>query len=613
MDIQHFREKIFPYLPDSAGVYQFVGEADKVLYVGKAKNLKNRVASYFNNLHQHTGKTKLLVKKAINIEFTVVETEHDALLLENAFIKKYQPKYNVDLKDDKSYPFIVIKNERFPRLFLTRRKVNDGSEYLGPFTSVAKVRDVLEFLRRVYPIRSCNYNLSDENISKGKFKVCLEYHIGNCLGPCEARQSEEDYNHNIQQIRQILKGETAGVMRHVKQEMMDRAEAFEFEAAEKLKERLQFLKQFQSKSAVVSPHIDNVDVFHIEMVGDKGFVSYFKLINGSIIQTSALQVKRKLDESASDLLSYAILNIRDQYQSAAHEIIVPFRPEYSFDDIVITVPQRGEKKKLLNLAYKNALEFKNRVLTKLDKHKSQSRNTIRILEQLKSDFHMQELPQHIECFDNSNIQGTTPVASAVVFKDGKPVKKDYRHYNIKSVIGPDDYASMEEVVYRRYRRMTGEDTPLPQLILIDGGKGQLSAAVKSLERLGIRQKLTIAAIAKRLEEIYFPGDPIPLHINKQSPSLKLLQQIRNEAHRFAITFHRSKRNKSALRTELTDINGIGEKTATTLLREFKSIKKIEELSKDALARVVGNNKAELIHNYYHPDSKKPGFGSKPGS
>ena len=599
MKVQHFRDKIFPLLPESPGVYQFLDTERQVLYVGKARNLKNRISSYFNNITRHPSRLKILLEKADKIDFTVVENEHDALLLENNLIKQLQPRYNIIAKDDKSYPYIVIKNERFPRVFFTRRVVNDGSEYLGPFTSVSRVKDVFEYLKSMYPIRSCNYQLSESNIKGKKFRLCLEYHIGNCLGPCEEKQDESSYNESIAQIRQILKGQTAAVERKIKSEMQELASQYRFEDAERLKQRLQFLKRFKSHSAIVSSSISHVDVFYIEITERQGFVSYFNVVNGSIIKTAALHLKAKLDESPSDLLLYAILHLRKKHRSNAREVIVPFEPEFNPEGISFLVPQRGDKKKLLDLAYKNALEYKNRILTRLDKHKTRNRNVIRVLEQLKSDFRMQKIPNHIECFDNSNIQGSTPVASTVVFRNARPSKKEYRHYNIKSVEGANDFASMEEVVYRRYRRLLEEGRPLPDLVLIDGGKGQLSAAMKSIERLKINKQMTVAAIAKRLEEIYFPGDPYPLHINKQSPSLKLIQQIRNEAHRFAITFHRSKRDKKTLRTELCDIKGIGEKTALQLLTKFHSIKKISELSLEDLSKAIGRSKAQIIYSYYH--------------
>lgn len=598
MTAEAFKEKISPVLPEDAGVYRFVDASGEVLYVGKAKNLRNRVTSYFVKNQQQPGRIRLLIKKADNILFTVVDSEHDALLLENSLIKKYQPKYNVMLKDDKTYPYIVIKNERFPRLFLTRRKIEDGSTYLGPFTSVSRVKLILDFVRSIYPLRTCNYVLSPENIAHGKFKVCLEYHLGNCKAPCIGKQQETIYNQHIEQIKQILKGKATFVINGLKEEMEELAAQFAFEEAEAIKKKIQHLEKYQSRSAIVQPNIDDVEVFGLVTVEEKAFANYFKVVNGSIIHTQAFQLKKQLDESPEELLNFAILTMRDRFKSEAKEIIVPFAPAHTLSNATLTVPQRGDKKKLLDLATKNALEYKNRVLTKVDKHKLNQHRSDRVIRQLKEDFRMNQMPYHIECFDNSNLQGTNPVASTVVFKNGKPAKKDYRHYNVKTVEGPNDFASMEEIVFRRYKRLLEENQPLPQLILIDGGKGQLNAALNSLKQLGIDHKVTLASIAKRLEEIYFPYDPVPLHISKKSESLKLLQQLRNEAHRFAITFHRQKRSKAALHTELTDIKGIGDKTIQALLTQFKSTKKIQEAGFDQLATIVGQQKAELITDYF---------------
>lgn len=614
MDIKTFKEKISPVLPDAPGVYRFVDEEDQVLYVGKAKNLRNRVSSYFVK-GQQPGRIRLLVKKAANILFTVVDSEQDALLLENSLIKKHQPRYNVMLKDDKTYPYIVIKNERFPRLFLTRKKINDGSTYLGPFTSVGRVKMILEFLRQLYPIRTCRLHLSEDNIRQKKFKVCLEYHLGNCLGPCEGLQSEEDYQENIDHIRQILRGKATFVIKAMKEKMEQYAEALAFEEAAAMKKKIAHLKDFQSRSSVVSPTIDNVAVYGMVMLERKAFVNYFKVINGSIIQTQAFQLKAQMEETPEELLRYAILTMEDRFGTSGEELIVPFSPDMPEDVRTITLPQRGDKKKLLDLATKNAIEYKNRVLTRVDKHKMKQKRSDRVIRQLMEDFRMKEMPYHIECFDNSNLQGSHPVASAVVFKDAKPSKQDYRHYNVKTVTGPDDFASMKEIIYRRYKRLLEEKQPLPQLILIDGGKGQLNAALESLQQLGLDGKITLASIAKRLEEIYFPHDPVPLHISKKSESLKLLQQLRNEAHRFAISFHRQKRSKSALHSELTDIQGIGEKTLSLLLRTFKSLKKIREADEEDLAAVIGRDKAARIKNYFNQmdtdttgatNPKKPG-------
>lgn len=598
METAFFKEHIEPILPHQPGVYRFIGQQDEILYVGKAKNLHNRVSSYFLKSNQHSGRIRLLVRKAVNIHFTVVDSEHDALLLENSLIKEHQPRYNIQLKDDKTYPYIVIKNEPFPRLFLTRNKINDGSEYLGPFTSISRVKTILEFVRSVYPIRTCSLHLSEENIEKGKFKVCLEYHLGNCLGPCEGKQSEPEYTYHIAQIRDIVKGKGTFVIKALKEKMMEAAERFDFEQAEVLKRKVDHLEKYQSRSSVVNPNLDNIDVYGLEVVDDRAFANYFKVVQGSIVETYAFQMKRQLDETPSDLLSYAILWMQDRFGSPTGEILVPFMPEYTLPDVTYFVPQRGDKKKLVDLAGKNAIEYKNRILTRVDKHKLKQTRSDRVLRQLMEDFRMKDMPYHIECFDNSNFQGDYPVASTVVFKDGRPSGKDYRHYHVKTVEGPNDFASMEEIVFRRYKRLMEENQPLPQLVLIDGGKGQLNAALSSLQQLGIAGKVTLASIAKRLEEIYFPHDPVPLHISKKSESLKLLQQIRNEAHRFAITFHRQVRSKKTFQTELTDIPGIGDKTATQLLQHFKSIKKLREATAADLAAVVGDTKAKAIVAYF---------------
>lgn len=604
MEHAEFKSKINPVLPKSAGVYRFIDGEGKVLYVGKAKILKSRVNSYFNKSSQHSNRIKMLVKKARNIEFTIVENEHDALLLENSLIKKFQPRYNVMLKDDKTYPFICIKNEPFPRVFLTRKRIKDGSQYLGPFTSVTRVKLILDFINLMYPIRTCNFNLTDKNIKAGKFKVCLEYHLGNCLGPCEGLQSKQDYDDSIEQIKHIINGKGKIVINHLKKQMLYHAGNFEFEEAENLKKKIEHLKNYQSKSTIVNPKIDNVDVLGIDVIEERAFVNYFKVVNGSIIQTYAMQIKKQLDETPAELLIYALIELRNKFGSSSSEVIVPFNIEYPSDEIHFTVPQRGDKLKLLELARKNALQYKIRVLTKYDRKSIQKGHVERILGTLKSDFRMKDTPYHIECFDNSNFQGTDPVASAVVFKNAKPSKKDYRHFHIKTVKGPDDFASMSEVVLRRYKRLLSEKSPLPQLIIVDGGKGQLSAAVKSLKQLGIDNQVVVAGIAKRLEEIYFPNDPLPLYINKKSESLKLLQQLRNEAHRFAITFHRQSRQKNTLKTQLTDIQGIGNKTSAKLLKKFKSVKKIRNASIDELKEVVGPKNAGALVEHFKQNPPK---------
>ena len=602
MELQTFKQNFFPILPANAGIYKFIDEANKVLYVGKAKNIKNRVTSYFANSNQHSSRIKLLIRKVARIEFTIVETEHDALLLENSLIKKHQPKYNINLKDNKTYPFICITNERFPRIFLTRTRVKDGSEYLGPYTSVHKVRSLLDFIKSLYPIRICNYNLSQSNIDKQKFKVCLEYHIGNCLGPCEGLQNEEDYNKSIDHIKEILKGRTTNVIQILKMQMIEYAEAFQFEKANLIKTKLNILENYQAKSTIVNPSIDNVDVFSIEHTQHSAFVSYFKISNGTIIQTHATKIANIEDESTEDILLHGIINIRRKYGSLAKEIITSRHISFPDESIKITIPARGDKKKLLDLAHANAVQFKNQTLSKLDRLK-EKKGSHRVLEQLRVDFNMSKVPTHIECFDNSNIQGAFPVASLVVFKDGKPSKKDYRHFNIKSVEGPNDFASMEEVVLRRYKRCVDENEPLPQLVLIDGGKGQLSAALKSIEIVGIKDQITLASIAKKLEEIYFPGDPYPLHLNKKSESLRLLQNIRNEAHRFAINFHRDRRSKKTVTTELLQIKGIGEKTTDKLLRAFRSTKKIMEADSAEIEKIVGKNAARIVMEYFQNSNK----------
>lgn len=598
MDHQTYKAYFEPVIPSVPGIYKFIDQENRLLYVGKAKNLKKRVASYFTSGRNHSSRIKLLVKKSSTIEYTIVESEHDALLLENNLIKKHQPKYNVLLKDGKTFPFICIKNEPFPRVFLTRTRTEEGSEYLGPYTSVTRVKTILEFVNILYPLRTCNYNLSQANIRSGKFSLCLEYHIGNCLGPCVGLQTETDYAEGIRDIRHILGGHISRVGKHLSNKMKKHAEKLEFEQAENTKKKLDHLKNFQSKSTIVNPRIKHVDVFALEDTVPAAYVAYFKVVNGTIVQTNTVQLSKKLNESPEELLQYTIAVLREKYNSRSKEIIVPFHVQYPEENIKLTIPQRGDKLKLLSLARKNALQYKNHVLTKLDKYKSR-KSPSRILEQLKIDLRMNVIPAHIECFDNSNIQGANPVASMVVFKNGKPLKKEYRHFNIKSVSGPNDFASMEEIVMRRYKRLIDEKKPLPSLILIDGGKGQLSAAIKSIDSLGLRGRMTVASIAKKLEEIYLPGDPLALHINKKSESLRLLQKIRDEAHRFAITFHRSKRDKSTLHTELTKIDGIGKTTAEKLLIHFRSTKKIKDADQATLEKVIGKSKTQLILSHFH--------------
>ena len=547
-------------LPNEPGVYQYFDKDDVIIYIGKAKNLKKRVASYFNKNHEN-GKTSVLVKKIVYIKHIVVNTETDALLLENNLIKKYKPRYNVLLKDDKSYPWICLKKERFPKIFMTRRVIKDGSEYFGPYTSVRTVRALLDLIKELYPLRTCTYDLSAQNINEGKYKVCLEYHLKNCRGACEALESEADYNNSIKEIRNILKGNFKQSLEKFQIMMGVFAEKMEFEEAQKIKEKLSLLGNYQSKSTIVNPSINNVDVFSIISDETHGYANFLKISNGSIIQSHTTEIKKKLDESEPELLALFIVEIRQRFNSQAPEIYVPF-PLNLGEHIQVTIPKLGDKKRILELSERNAKYYRQEQFKQI-KIVDPERHVKRIMAQMKKDLRLSEEPRHIECFDNSNIQGTNPVAACVVFKDGKPSKKEYRHYNIKTVEGPDDFASMEEVVYRRYKRLLAEDEPLPQLIIVDGGKGQLSSALKSLEILGLRGKIAIIGIAKRLEEIYYPDDPIPLYLDKKSETLKITQFLRNEAHRFGITFHRNKRSKSAIQSELEQIPTIGKQTIIT--------------------------------------------------
>ncbi len=584
-------------LPHSPGIYKYTDDQDKILYVGKARDLKKRVSSYFQKEHD-SARLRMLVRKIAKIEVTVVQTEQEALLLENSLIKQYQPKYNILLKDDKSYPFICIKNERYPRIFLTRRYINDGSTYLGPYTSVARVESILELIRGIFKIRTCSLNLSEKAIENGKYRICLEYHIGNCAGPCENLFEEQAYNEQIALITKILKGQSNLVLNELKDRMKKYAEQMQFELANETKKHIETLQTFNSRTAVVNPDIDDVEVFTIAEEGEYAFVNYLKVMNGSIVYTRALELKTNIDETKEDLLVFAINEIRGIMHSDSKEVFVQFPIEYPDPNLKITVPQIGDKRKLVELSFKNAMFMKGKFLEEqLKRDYQKGRN--RVLEQLQQDFRLTELPVHIECFDNSNIQGTNPVASMVVFKNGRSSKADYRHYNIKTVEGPNDFASMEEVVYRRYKRLIDEGKPLPQLVVIDGGKGQLSSTMTAIDKLGLRGKMAIVSIAKRLEEIYFPEDPMPLYINKRSESLKLIQQLRNEAHRFAITFHRLKRSNNTFKTGITEIAGIGEKTSQLLLNTFRSEKKIKAATKEELAAVVGNAKADVVYKHYH--------------
>ena len=583
-------------LPNLPGVYQYYDANDTIIYVGKAKNLKKRVSSYFTKNHDY-GKTRVLVKKIAKIKHIVVDTETDALLLENNLIKKYQPRYNVMLKDDKSYPWICIKKERFPRVFQTRRLIKDGSDYFGPYTNIKTVYTLLELIRGLYPLRTCNYDLSQEKISTGKYKVCLEYHLGNCKGACEGHETVEAYSQSIKAIREILKGNFKDSLHKFKAQMKMLAEEMLFEEAQKVKEKIEVLENYQARSTVVNPKISNVDVFSIASDEGYGYVNFLQLSYGSIIRSHTLELKKKLEETDEQLLGLAITEIRQRFNSQSKEIYVPFEINLG-ENVKVTVPKLGDKKHIVDLSLRNAKYYRLEQLKQI-KITDPDRHANRIMAQMKADLRLSEEPRHIECFDNSNIQGTHPVAACVVFKNGKPSKKDYRHFNIKTVEGPDDFASMTEVVYRRYKRLLDEEQPLPQLIVIDGGKGQLSAALKSLDDLNLRGKIAIVGIAKRLEELFYPDDPIPLYLNKKSETLKIIQQLRNEAHRFGIEHHRNKRSKSALNTELETIPGIGEKTVVELLKHFKSAKRVSYAKLDELEEVVGISKAKKIYNYYN--------------
>ena len=585
-------------IPHKPGVYQYYDEDNELIYIGKAKDLKNRVNSYFNNdSHKINAKTKVLVGKIRNITFTIVDTEIDAWLLENSLIKKYQPRYNVMLKDDKTYPWIIIKNERFPRIFWTRRLIKDGSKYLGPYPSVSMMHSILGLIKETYPLRSCSLPLNEPNIAAKKFKVCLEYQIGNCKGPCENLQSEADYIKSIEEIKDILSGKIGYILRNIKQEIEKASKDLNFELAFKLNRKFELLEKYQSKSTIVNSSITEVDVYSIASDERLAFVNYLKVVNGTIIQTQTIEIKKKLDESDEELLSIAISEFRARYTSDSKEIIVPFELEIEDKNLKFTVPKQGEKRKLLELSQKNVLFFKKDKLDQYEKLNPDLR-TERVLSQMQKDLHLKDLPIHIECFDNSNFQGDYPVSAIVVFKNAKPSKKDYRHFNVKTVEGPNDFATMEEAVYRRYKRILEEGETLPQLVIIDGGKGQLSSAVKSLKKLNILDKLTVIGIAKRLEELYFPGDQYPISLNKKSESLKLIQQLRDEAHRFGITFHRKKRDKGTLSTELEKIDGIGKTTADKLLTHFKSVKKIKVATSTELAQVLNKNQITCLIQYF---------------
>ena len=578
-------------LPDKPGIYQFIDASGTILYVGKARSLRKRVGSYFTK--NQSGKTRVMLSRAADLRHMVVDNESDALLLENSLIKKHQPRYNILLKDDKTYPWICIKNEHFPRVFLTRRLIADGSSYHGPYTSVPAVRTLLELIRQLFQIRTCSLPLNNRSIADGKFKVCLEYHIGNCKAPCIGLINEQEYNHQIDKIKQIIKGDVGAVTGHLEGLMKRYASELKFEEAQKIKEKLDLIARYRSKSLVVNTSVRNVDVFGCSQDESSMFITYMKIVAGAVVQTYSIELKIRLEEEKESVLSTAVTEIRQRVSSDSPEIIVPYMPDILIDGVKYSVPQRGDRHKLLELATRNAVFFRLERQKKAAERSKENR-TGRNLEKMMKDLHMPVLPTHIECFDNSNIQGESAVAACVVFRNGRPSNREYRHFNIRTVTGPDDYASMEEVIYRRYKRMLDEERSLPQLVVIDGGKGQLSSAVKSLDALGLRGRLTVIGIAKKLEEIYFPGDSVPLYLDKNSITLKIVQHLRNEAHRFGINFHRGKRSSKMNSSVLDEIPGIGEKTKELLLKKFGSVKKLADASAGELVSAVGQKKAAII-------------------
>ena len=582
-------------LPELPGVYQYFNSVGTIIYVGKAKNLRKRVSSYFSKVHDNR-KTTILVRKISDIKYIVVDTEEDALLLENNLIKKYQPRYNVLLKDDKSFPWICIKNEPFPRVFFTRNVIRDGSQYFGPYTSVPMVRTLLDVTKRLYPIRNCNLNLSKTNLDKGKYQVCLEFQIGNCKGPCESLQTEEEYNEGIAQIKDILKGNLSSVLSHLKGKMEQLAQEYKFEEAELFKNKISILDHYKSKSTIVSSLISNVDVFSLDEDENYAYVNFLRVVDGAIIQAHTLEIKKRLAESKEDLLALGIVEIRQKFFLNSKEIILPFPIGFQLKDVKIIVPQIGDKRKLLELSERNVKFYKLEKNKQLSLRTPKSR-TDRILEQMQKDLRLTELPHRIECFDNSNIQGAQPVAACVVFIDGKPAKREYRHFNVKTVEGPNDFASMEEIIFRRYQRVINENGQLPQLIIIDGGKGQLSSAIVTLDKLQIRGTVAVIGIAKRLEEIIYPDDPIPMYLDKNSETLRIIQHLRNEAHRFGITFHRNKRSKEFITNELSQIPGVGDKTVELLMKRFKSVVRLRSAPIEEIIKEVGESRAKKISKF----------------
>lgn len=596
-DFKLYRDTI----PSQPGIYKYLNEVGEIIYIGKAKDLKKRVSSYFVS-RDHSNRIKRMIHFIRSIEFVIVDTEQDAFLLENSLIKKYQPRYNVMLKDDKTYPFICIKKEPFPRVFFTRRIIKDGSEYLGPYTSQYNARIVLDLLREIFPLRSCNLSLTQRNIEAGKFKVCLEYHIKNCLGPCQGLQTQAEYDEEIQQIRNILRSNFGSVKYYLRKKMSEYAESLQFEKAEEFRRKIEILTGYENKSTIVNPKLTDIDVYGYTENDSAAFINYLKIVNGTVVKTRALELKKVLEETREELLLRAITEHSMTENEPATEIIVPFELECPFSEVKLIVPQLGDKKRLLDLATKNALYMREERV-KQNLSPEEKKPGFRIMRTLKEELKLKELPRHIECFDNSNIQGTNPVSACVVFKDAKPSKKDYRHFNIQTVEGPNDFASMYEVITRRYKRLLEEHQNLPQLIVVDGGKGQLSSAVEALKQLDLYGKIPIVGIAKRLEEIYFPEDTLPLYINKKSESLKLIQRMRDEAHRFGITHHRQRRSNNSLISEITEIKGIGEKTFELLIKKYKSAKKLKEVPFERLKETVGENKAKIIINHFsNPDS-----------
>jgi excinuclease ABC subunit C len=596
-------QHIAPTIPAQPGIYKYFDSEGRLLYVGKAKHLRKRVSSYFSKTFT-SYKTHELVNRITRIEFAIVNSEQDAFLLENSLIKEFQPRFNINLKDDKTYPYIVIKNEPFPRVFLTRNVINDGSEYLGPFTSVKKVRELIEFTRQTIPLRTCTLNLTENNIKKGKFRVCLEYHLGNCLGPCEAHQSEEDYRQHLQQLKNLLKGNLSPVLKHFRDEMKKLSLDMSFEKAALIKKKIDFLENFQARSTVTNVKAGDADVFSILKEKEIAYVNFLMVRNGTIIQTQTIRVEAQLEESMEEILAFSVARLRDTFKSDAEEVVVPFHIEFPQEGVTVSVPKGGDRKKLLDLSEKNAAHFIEEIRSKERlKLNIKSKEQHDVLVHLQHDLQLSDLPVHIECFDNSNFQGSYPVSAMVCFRNAEPSKKDYRHFNIKTVEGIDDFASMKETVYRRYRRLKDEESTFPQLVIIDGGKGQLGAAADAIRELNLEGKMTLVGLAKNEEEIFFLGDKESLKLPYQSESLRLIRRIRNEVHRFGISFHRLKRSKGTFKNELEDIPGIGKNTADQLLKTFRSVKNIRERSVDELSEIVGKSKANLVWNYFNGEEK----------